>query len=276
MKAKKLVSSLALLGLGVSLFAPSTLAAAGAADDKNVTGTGTIQYQEDTTPGGGPTDPEKPETDPDKKPTDPGDGQDNKNTGALRVDWVSNLNFETQNVTTGTGVYNATKQTITKADGTKADRGNFVQVTDKRSADKRGNGWKLSAKMTKQFTNSVNELKGATISYDNAFVNTEVSDAKPSIDLQSPGSKTLKYNESVDFLAADSKTGWGTYTLEFGRPVYAGDSVVPANETDTTGNSVILTVPAGTPLSTKDAYVAEITWTIAEIASSSTPTEPEA
>lgn len=265
MKARKLVSTLTLLGLGVSLSAPAVLAAPGAADGQNVVGEGTITYEEDTSSEGGPTDPEKPETDPDKKPQNPGDGYENPNAGALRVDWVSNLNFETHKVTTGQGKYFAKQQTIKKADGTDAVRGNYVQVTDKRSADKRGNGWKLSAKMTKQFTNSVNELTGATIAYNNGFVNTEVSDAKPAIDVADPTNKVLKYNESVEFISATKDTGWGTYTLEFGRPVAAQDGVVPENKTDTTGSSVELTVPANTPLSTKDAYLAEITWTIAEV-----------
>lgn len=258
MKASKLVTTTALLGLGLTLAAPSVLAAPGAVDAKNVVGEGTIKYIEDTGKEG-TTDPEKPDPD---KPVKPGDGNENENEGALRIDFVSNLRFGDKNkVTTKKGEYFAEATTITLDDGTDELRGNYVQVTDKRSSDNRGNGWALSAKMTKQFSNAEGTLNGATLTYDHGFVNTFLNDTKTAVDVKDPATEILALDNSVEFIKADKDTGWGTYTLEFGRPITGENKLTE----DTSAKGVKLTVPANTPLSTKNVYQSEILWTIEEV-----------
>lgn len=243
MKKTKLVTSVVAVALGLTLVAPSALAA-------SLTGNGTINYTEDTSVTK-PVDPENPDEDIDE--IDPGEGNTNTTPGSLTVDFVSHLKFGDNVVTTEEGKYYAAPTNIGTTDAPEL-RGNFVQITDKRAADKRGDGWKLTAELTEQFTAGALKLDGATLNYANAFVNT-----KDGNDLADVAAFTLAEGTAVDVLsadvtdAADKDKGWGTYTIEFGRP-----------DTATMDKSVELTVPKTVQMAA-ETYTAEITWTIAEL-----------
>ncbi|WP_314067037.1 WxL domain-containing protein [uncultured Vagococcus sp.] len=254
MKLQKLTSAVLLsalvLGSGATAFA--------AAD--TTTGKGTIKYVESTEPVG-PTDPEKPGEI--VKPKDEEEIVENKDKGTLQVNLVSNLKFGEVDLTTGAGKYFALPTNLVDADGQPIERGNYVQVSDIRG-DGAFKGWELKAAVTKPFTQATsgNILKGAEIT----FMNPHVDSTQPE-DLQ-PVAKstfTLKTDGTPNTetaLNASSGTGWGTHTVEFGRPANIGKNPIAV---PTMGESVQLDVPANTPLSLTEAYVAEITWTIASL-----------
>lgn len=266
MKATKLVTTAAIATLGLTLLAPSALAAG-----EVWTGAGDITFSEDTGTKN-PTDPEKPgEIDP--------PGKVNPTGGPFAINVVSDLHFKGDNtdgtakITTNKGEFWASKPVGT-GEGKELERGNWVQVTDMRSVDKNGpKGWKLSAALTKQFANESDDtqkIEGATITYSNPVVTAE-KDPEPRPDLLTGSNpvftagadKVLEFNEngspSVEMATAKSGSGFGTYYLQFGR-----SSTIQGVTEDTTASSVKLTVPANTPVAAKK-YTAEITWTLADL-----------
>ncbi len=252
MKTKKIITTAALVSFGVTLLSPIALA-----ESKSTAGEGTITYKEDK----GKeevVDPEDP-----KKPVEPGDGGHNEDEGALRVDFVSHLRFtEDAKITTNAGTFYANPTKVkpltsgegeTPVYGDPVERGNFVQITDKRALKEgKSAGWKLSAELTKQFTTGKSELKGATLDYVMPTVNSKSGTVDPA-DVVAKGFELSKDGGGANVLTAAAEKGWGTYTVEYGT---AKDA--------TMDKGVKLTVPANTPLEAAK-YTAEITWTISEL-----------
>ncbi len=265
MKKTKLVTAAALVTFSLSLLAPTVLAAPGD-DAKTLTGNGDITFTENTDKED-PKDPEKPEI------VDP-PGPVNPEGGPLGVNLITDLHFKGENgadkakISINQGEFYAAKPV--SVDGkTTYNRGNWVQVTDSRSVDKDGpKGWKLSAQLTKQFTNADGQtLNGATITYMNPVVTAESDTTEPRKDLlTTPDFKmgsnlTLAYDaagSSQEMLTAVQGKGFGQYYLQFGR------SAEFSGADDTTASSVKLTVPANTQTAANQ-YNAEITWTIASL-----------
>ncbi|MBP1040166.1 WxL domain-containing protein [Vagococcus sp. BWB3-3] len=245
MKLQKLAGAVLLGSLALGMVAPQALAAS-----EDLTGKGTVTFLEDKSITG-PTDPE----DPGKEvEVDPGEGTTQTEQGPLSVDFVSVLKFGEQTLTpsANAGVYEAQATTITK-DGEKVERGNYVQVTDKRSGSTK-QGWQLSAAMTKKFTSETtqDEIGGATISFANPFLNSDQADKG---EIQTNATVLLESDgTSAPVANAAAGKGWGTYTVEYGTSTDANMD-----------KSVILTVPASTPLSVDEEYTADITWTIANL-----------
>lgn len=245
MKLQKLAGSVLLASLALGMVAPQAFAAG-----ESLPGKGTVTFKEDTS-FTKPTDPE----DPGKEvEVDPEEGTKQEEQGPLSVDFVSVLKFGERTLTpsANAGVYEASATTVTK-DGTKVERGNYVQVTDKRTGAAK-QGWELSAAITKKFTSETtnDEIAAATISFANPFLNSTQADkgdihTDATVILESDGASAPVAN------AAKGK-GWGTYTVEYGTSAEAN--------MDT---SVVLTVPASTPLSVDEEYTADITWTIANL-----------
>lgn len=265
MKSTKLVTTLALSSLALLLAAPSVLAENEAA--KSLKGNGYIEYIKDDSPNP-PTDPEKPD------PVDPQPpvGPVNPNKGDLSIDMVTDLNFKGDGeggkakITTNQGVYRAAAVNG-KSNGQDITRGNWVQITDKRPLVKdTPAGWTVTAELTKQFTNpDEGTLKGATIDYTNPLVTSKEVDGSASnivtTDIQSLSQKLEFGGGSKEMAKAEAGKGWGTYYVQYGRASGFGGLT---DETETASKSVILTVPANTPLAA-EKYAAEITWTIAEL-----------
>lgn len=257
MKLQKLTSTVLLsaLVLGVA----STALAADVSTE--TVGKGTIQYKENLDPVG-PTDPEIPGEV--VTPKDDEEIIENTQQGNLQVNLVSNLKFGVVDLTTGKGTYFATPTNLVDKDDTAIERGNYVKVTDKRG-DGTFKGWNLTAKITKPFTQATSGsvLKGAEITFMNPWVESEQpEDKRPTAPQAAFTLKSGTDANTATALSAAATTGWGSHTVEYGRPANTGNN--PITEA-TMGKSVQLDVPANTPLSTTEAYVAEITWTIASL-----------
>lgn len=272
MKPQKL-TCVAILGALVLGAAPST-AFAETNGAEQIKSNGKIEYEKNT---GGvtPIDPEKPT---EEIVITPGEGENNfTKDGELRLDVVSHLKFGRHKITTVATDYYAEPTKIIRKIANQPDevrtRGNYVQLTDQRS-DGAPEGWTLKASVTKAFTNGNNEvLKGAEITYINPFVsstqdNTNFPTTVPTVKLETTAEEGKPVNTAL-FASADAGKGWGTYTIEYGRPDTDGQGNVIGtgeNKTNATmAKSVMLSVPANTALTTKSAYQAEVTWVIAQL-----------
>lgn len=261
MKATKLVTSAAVAVLGFTLIAPTVLAESPAGQDlpKQLTGNADITYTEDTTTNP-PVDPEIP-TDPVTPP-----GPVNPEGGPISVDFVSDLHFGTQSIQTAKGVYNAAEAKTKNSKDEEIKRGNWVQVTDKRSIGKDGPaGWTLKAQLTQQFKNADNnELKGATLTYTNPVVTSKTDQSGTIAGITPVGNVELSYDAqgtSSPMATAEKGSGFGTYFIQYGREAGFGGVT---EENKTSGESIKLTVPEYTPLAASQ-YNAKITWTIEEL-----------
>ena len=265
MKLQKFTCAAVLSALVLGAVAPTAFAAEEA---RSIPGKGTIQYtinDESENEGNEVIDPENPD---EKVTVDPEEGGNNNDKkGELRVEFLSNLKFGEQKITTGAGEYFAEATNAKNKAGEDIQRGNFIQVTDQR-ADGTPAGWVLKAEVTKAFTNKDSvSLDGAQITYTLPFVNSTQKAvnfpvAEPSVTLEAgTGSK--------DMAKAELGKGWGAYAIEYGRPsLDAAGKVVEDGSGEvksTMEEAVKLNVPANTPLDITTAYEAEITWTIAEL-----------
>lgn len=267
MKLQKLTSTAILGALALSLAAPTVLA--GPAE--SLSGKGTIQYKEndesDDKDTENVTDPENPEEDLE---IDEENGENNNDEkGTLRVDYLSHLKFGEQKVQTSAGEYFATPTIATvKETGKEVKRGNFVNVTDQRASGT-PQGWTLTATVETPFTNKDGEiLKGAQITYSNPFVNaadtTSLPVAENLVVLETTGNvNTPKMASAV------AGTGWGSYSIEYGRPSLDDQNNVVEDGTgsvkETMSKSIKLNVPANTPLDITTPYEAKIVWTMAQL-----------
>ncbi|MCO6018970.1 cell surface protein [Carnobacterium divergens] len=158
-------------------------------------------------------------------PENEGTGQ----IGPLSVDYVSNLKFGKQKISGKTVAYKALN----------ADP--FVQVTDLRGS---GDGWRLSAKMSRFINENNHELKGATLSMQSSIVK---AGSTSNISL-SPVSSDIVFDnqESKPVIIATNKGGRGTWLN-----VWSG--------ADQANESIQLNVLAGTPEANTE-YTSSITW----------------
>jgi hypothetical protein len=179
---------------------------------------------------------------------------------------VGDLTFENGKINSNEGKYFAKEVTTQNGKGETIKRGNWVQVTDKRSVkNNKPSGWELSAQLTKQFTNTDGGvLTGATLNYINPVV-TSKSDQSGTIAGITPSANVvLAYDaagSSTPMLKADEGSGFGTYYIQYGREEGFGGLTAADKTSD---KSIELTVPANTPLAAQE-YKAEITWTIKEL-----------
>lgn len=115
-----------------------------------------------TAPTDSPTilDPEEPQQDfPDQDPTD--DPQVTGSTGPLTIDYVSNLDFGTHELTVEETTYQALNTLP------------FVQVTDRRGT---GAGWNLTVRASNFTSNGTDTLPGATLTLSNGEAVSRLQD----------------------------------------------------------------------------------------------------
>lgn len=267
MKLQKLTCVALLSALVLGSVASTAVAAE---DAKTSDGKGTIQYKmndESENEGNEVIDPENPEEEVTIEPEEGTNNNDKK--GELRIEFVSNLKFGVQKVTTNAGEYFASATNGTNKAGQAVKRGNFIQVTDQRAAGT-PKGWKLSAEVTQPFTNSDKKvLKGAEITYTQPFVNSSQEKENFPVATEAVTLGTTSGTTSATMVAAAANKGWGAYAIEYGRPsldaagkvVEDGTGATPA----TMDKAVKLNVPANTPLDITTPYEAVIKWTIAEL-----------
>lgn len=254
MKFVRLISSTLILATAFVAVAP----AAHAVPD-SLTGKGTVQYIEDTSPN--PIiDPEDPENE-----IQPGaEIEVNPDGGAISIDAVSNLDFGEQEigVSATPSYYKAKALETTDKDGAAITRGHFVQWTDKRSGT--DHTYEIKAAMTQQFTNGTSQLTGATITYANPLLNSAMPQANwptgtpaTTFTLAGDAAKAMVLDNS----ASTGAQGLGTYVLEFGTSAAGVTNANGDAATGLAGDSVELMVPAGLSI-LEGEYTADITWTI--------------
>jgi hypothetical protein len=279
MKKKKVLSSLLLAGIVLGY---AQTAVASAETVENQTGSGDVSYVG--------KDPNKPTVDPgqvvdpDDKDGDGGDVEgvtDSKSE--LSIDVITPLHFGKQEVTMSQKTYNAASAKFTPnihndkgeivGKGTPEERGNFVSITDMRTGEKTpiANNWKLSAKLTQQFSVGSNTLKGAYLTYKNPLRNSNqagdetTTPWKDNVKLSGQTFKLAFGDAPVEFLKAENGGGKGIFNLQFGKTTGSKYNGPDTAADDTAKSSVTLTVPGGQNL-VKDEYKAVITWTIADVA----------
>ncbi|MBC1307728.1 WxL domain-containing protein [Listeria booriae] len=214
-----------ILAIGAITFATLTGASTFAHAD-TATSTGKIKFASDdssVTPLD-PTNPDNPTPaipDP-SDPTNPGTG----NTGALTIDFLSNIDFGDQKISNSTQTYKA------------LNKNPYIQVTDKRGT---GDGWVLTAVAT-NFKDNAKVLKGAQMSFKNGQVRTKADNQSAA---PTASDITLNSNAQTVFSAGEN-AGMGTWL-----DVYDG--------TDGANENVTLSVPSG---NLAGDYTSSITWSL--------------
>lgn len=243
MKRRKLAAATA-FALAATMMLSSAMGVLAADTDVSVsdnkitfdTGGGTV------TPPVDPEDPDK-EIDPDDKEV----VTDNK--GSLRLDVVPAFDFGTQQIKTGIKNYYAElpkDKTLNEAIPY------YAQVTDVRGT---GAGWRLSAKMTSQFSDGTNTLTGAKIKLKNVATKAQSGTTAPG----TTWSGDLTYDAQnggtvLDLASAAVNEGMGVSAVRFGNTDRDGGTL-------TADESVELEIPADTQVY-KATYKATIQWTL--------------
>lgn len=142
---------------------------------------------------------------------DPGAGP--STTGTLRIDYISSLNFGSEDLNKAGRKFDSLGQLF--MDDTSA-RGYFVQVSDFRPDD----GWELQLTQKSQFSSSIVQdndtryLKGAVLSFDKGWANTNGTSKAPIVtrDAVSLDSLDMAYTIAT----AGTNEGKGSWTIAFG------------------------------------------------------------
>ncbi|MHC5228995.1 WxL domain-containing protein [Enterococcus sp. LJL99] len=153
-------------------------------------------------------DPENPQNN-----VDPGESP--KTSGDLRIDFVPQLNFGSNKLSTKDEVYFGNAQLF---HGETGARGNFVQVSDYRGT---GSGWLLQVKQETQFKNESaknKELKGAVISFDQSWTNS-VRSANQAPIVSKDIVRIDHIGETYNLAEAKQGTGEGTWSIVFGASI---------------------------------------------------------
>lgn len=208
----------------------------------------TYKYKKDNLSPVLPMDPLNPEEEvnPENQPELP------ENQGALSIDFASQFDFGSQNISVQDKNYYAHPQRLLNEDGTvneQEKRPNYVQISDRRSETDR-NGWQLSVTQNSQFsTGSGKELSGARMRLTNQQLATAHGGTAPSLQQTEPlelvpGAKRV-------LLMAQGNEGTGTWIYRFG-------------DANTAGNSVVIDVPKGAnPEAT--SYSSTFTWELSAV-----------
>lgn len=211
-------------------------------DGGSMKSVGTISYVIDDAPVN-PLDPLDPDPEKPITPTDPED-HGKPTPGPLSIDYISNLRFGEQKTTGMDMTYYAQLDNIIAADGTKINRPNFVQVTDKRGSN---TGWRLSVTQDSQFKSGEDELAGAVLKLDHASLSTPDDGIEPTANQ----GISLTPGVSSDILNAKENQGTGTWLNRYGVDEEEGKS------------SVSLSVPGKTK-KVQGEYKTSLTWTLTD------------
>lgn len=261
MKRRKIIS---LTGLLLLLGLSTTVSYA-----DEIGGTGHIQFVGDGEQG--IIDPENP-----SQPVDP--EKSSSTEGPLRIDFVPNFNFSDGHaITNQDSEYFADAQLF---HGETEARANYVQISN---YSHNTDGWTLQLKQEKQFTNtsSQKELKGAVLSLDRSWANTNMP-GSISPKLSKEVIRIDQIGETYNLAEAQPGSGFGTWTISFGSsstaPVEADSTLTPQkdaqgqplldaqykNKQKWKNHAVKLTVP-GAAEKEPGEYTTVLTWTLAEL-----------
>ncbi|MBO0466499.1 WxL domain-containing protein [Enterococcus plantarum] len=205
------------------------------ANSKSATSTAKVEFQapaEETTPPQGTEGPDGPEN-PDGTPVDPEDGN-NSGTGMkgpLSLDYVPNIDFGNQEVSSKTQSYNAKNQFP------------YVQVTDNTGSV---SGWNVTVS-TDGFTSDSDVLKGAELTFAPGQVYT------PGSVSTAPEAKAVVVgSEAKTIFNAKKDAGAGTWINQ-----WIGEEPVDGKGQN---DGIQLKVIGGTAKA--KAYTADLVWTI--------------
>lgn len=252
----KLTSAILLGALGVGVAVASETKA-----DDSQTGAGKVEFTQSIDESDGitlPPDTLEPEISLTEDDVIPG-------TDPFQLKVITSLDFKTHNIVatdTTEKTYPVNVYTAAKADGTgDFDMPHFVRFRDYRAEDGQENFYKVTAKMTKDFTNGSSVLNG-TLNYKNVSLTSKTNEA--TMPEKDHADVTVKDNFSLNATNADAEEvlvqkqagkGFGLFELMFG----TYDHVNAA--TDGTYDDIELVVPGSTLIKT-GTYNAEITWTL--------------
>ncbi|MDA9471615.1 cell surface protein [Enterococcus sp. 5H] len=194
-----------------------------------------------------PVDPLDPEVEinPENKPELP------ENQGLLSIDFASKFQFGRQTISAQDQQYYAEPQRLLNEDGEVNDeeRPNYVQISDRRSADERG-GWQLAVTQNTPFISEQEQiLAGARLRLTNQQLATAQNGTAPEFQQTNPLS--LVPGSRRILLMAQGDEGTGTWIYRFG-------------DENSAGSSVVLDVPRGaTPDAT--SYSTTLTWELSAV-----------
>lgn len=206
------LSTLTLLGAGT--------ASADSVDQNKFNSEGTIKFTAaPDTSNPGVVDPENPGGTVD--PEIPGVA------GTIALDYASNLDFGTHEISEKTATYYASKDEKTSG----AD---FIAMHDLR-----GEGtWSITVTQLAQFKNESNDLTGAQLSFNKATAVYTGTEAGTSAYMPSASNITnLEVGSPAQVMASNTAGSYGTYAVKYGASAdYVGNE---------TGGPISLSVPAG-------------------------------
>ncbi|AHI56616.1 leucine-rich repeat domain-containing protein [Listeria ivanovii] len=169
------------------------------------------------------------------------DDEEKISYGPLRMEYISNLDFEE------IGISGNTKESIASYDqinesGTKKEVKNFIRIADQRGTYTAGNtkGWTLTAKRS-SFSNQENSLKGETLTFKNPEAITKQGSSSTGINLV--GSMEMPIDSEIIVAQSSRTLKDGTWDITF--------------------DEVALNVP-GSSRKVKGEYQASIEWILAD------------
>lgn len=216
-KLKKFLSVSAVAGV---LLGATTLAGdVYAVGSYNSNATITFDAPDDSVDVLDPTDPSK-TLDPQPDEGKTGD------TGSLTLDYVTNLNFGTHDVSIAEQTYTATN-----------DPQPFTQVTDRRGTS---TGWRLTVQAANFQSDGEDTLPGASLTFENGTTASNLNNLEAP-QVNSPINVTTGGN-AVNVTVANVGQGRGTWVTRW------------------SNDNVKLTIPQGT--ATEGTHTSQLTWTL--------------
>ncbi|MDA9470673.1 WxL domain-containing protein [Enterococcus sp. 5H] len=259
------VTSILTVVTGVTLFSPVVQANP---ESLEQSGTVTVEGSAITNP----IDPENP-----GEVVDPGEGPSTE--GALRIDYVSVLDFGRAQLTDTNRTFPALAQQFL---GETGPRGSFIQITDQRAVS---TGWTLQVKQNHQFRNTViqetseQELSGAVLSLDKGWANSSGNSGSPTVTRETIALNSI--GTAYELATATAGNGRGVWTIAFGASETNSNNLdsTLSPAMDAVGNPVMdefsgkqayhnsaisLTIPTATKIHPVQ-YATELTWILAEL-----------
>ncbi len=190
--------------------------------------------------------------------------------GDLRIDYASRVSFGKVTLKDGEKKLPALAESFKASD---QKRGQFVQITDQRSAS---NGWTLQVKQTKQFETKAKGnqkshlLNGAYLSFDKAWANSGGESGNPSVTRDTLGIHS--FNTTYEVAKATKGNGVGIWSVAFGassknessQPATLTERVNSAGEKELVNSAITLNIPKETTILPGE-YKTELIWIIGSL-----------
>lgn len=206
----------------------------------------TVPTENDTKPGIPGTDPENPEY--------PADNEGTQSRALLKIGYMSNLDFDTHEVSSKTKEYNANLIDTTG----KKKIAPFILISDNRGT---AAGWHLNVKQDQEFKNKDGKiLRGAYVEFKApellAFDASKIKEG-----VTSSAAKLTTDGTTMPIMQAEKEFGNGSTYGQFGEPVSEApktkDAATPTPEVT---NGISMHIIGGTALATQ--YETSLTWTL--------------